>query len=120
MHGAFEGPRPGHIHLLAQARAACDRLLVAVADDAQVRLRKGDGHPVAPDTARAAGLAALPGVDLVVINEEPGPAGLLRLLRPRPRWWRAADPTREGDSEAELVRDWGGQVIQADRLTETA
>jgi len=47
-----------------------------------VHRRKGDGYPLHPDTARAARLAALPGVDLVVINEETGPASLLRLLRP--------------------------------------
>jgi len=124
VHGAFEGPRPGHIHLLAQARAACDRLLVAVEDDAQVRQRKGDGHPLIPDTTRAAALAALPGVDLVVINEEAGPAGLLRLLRPELVVTAAATatagPGREAPPEADLVRDWGGQVIEADRLAETA
>ncbi len=124
VHGAFEGPRPGHIHLLAQARAACDRLLVAVEDDAQVRARKGDGHPLTPDTTRAAALAALPGVDLVVINEEAGPAGLLRQLRPELVVTAAATatagPARASPPEADLVRDWGGQVIQADRLAETA
>ena len=119
VHGAFEGPRPGHMHLLAQARAACDRLLVAVADDAQVRRRKGDEHPLSSDSARAAGLAALPGVDLVVINEEDGPASLLRLLRPE-LVVTAADPSGDPPAEADLVRDWGGQVIQASRLTEPA
>ncbi len=124
VHGAFEGPRPGHIHLLAQARAACDRLLVAVEDDAQVRLRKGDGHPLNPDVTRAAALAALPGVDLVVINEEAGPAGLLRQLRPELVVTAAATatagPNRDALAAADLVRDWGGQVIEADRLAETA
>lgn len=118
VHGAFEGPRPGHLHLLQQARAACDRLLVAVEDDIQVERRKGTGHPLQPDTARAAGLAAMPGVDLVVINEDEGPAGLLRLLRPE-LVVTAIDPTREEPVEADLIRDWGGEVIQADRLLET-
>ncbi len=119
VHGAFEGPRPGHMHLLAQARAACDRLLVAVANDAHARTRKGDDRPLGPANIRAAGLAALPGVDLVVINEEDGPAGLLRLLRPE-LVITAAEPSAEGPAEAALVRDWGGQVIQAERLAETA
>jgi len=119
VHGAFEGPRPGHIHLLAQARAACDRLLVAVEDDAQVHQRKGAPHPLQPDTTRAARLAALPGVDLVVINEEAGPGSLLRLLRPE-MIATAADPGGDEPAEADLVRDWGGLVLQADRLAETA
>ncbi len=117
VHGAFEGPRPGHIHLLEQARAACDRLLVAVEDDAQVHRRKGGGHPLQPDTVRAAELAALPGVDLVVINEDEGPAGLLRLLRPE-LVVTANDPVGDEPIEADMVRDWGGLVIQADRLAE--
>jgi len=119
VHGAFEGPRPGHMHLLQQARAACDRLLVAVEDDIHVHRRKGDGHPLYPENARAAHLAALPGVDLVVINEEDGPAGLLRLLRPE-MVVTANDPVGDEPIEADMVRDWGGTVIRADRLTETA
>lgn len=119
VHGAFEGPRPGHLHLLQQARAACDRLLVAVEDDAEVARRKGPGHPLQPDTVRAAGLAAMPGVDLVVINEEEGPGGLLRLLRPE-LVVTAVDPTRHEPPEADLIRDWGGQLIQAERLLETS
>jgi D-beta-D-heptose 7-phosphate kinase / D-beta-D-heptose 1-phosphate adenosyltransferase len=119
VHGAFEGPRPGHIHLLAQARAACDRLLVAVEDDAQVRRRKGEGHEPSPDTTRAAGLAALPGVDLVVIDEEEGPAGLLRLLRPE-LVVTARDPAREERARAHMAGDWDGPVLHADWLPETA
>jgi D-beta-D-heptose 7-phosphate kinase/D-beta-D-heptose 1-phosphate adenosyltransferase len=119
VHGAFEGPRPGHMHLLAQARAACDRLLVAVADDAQLRRRQanGAGHPPTPDTVRAAALAALPGVDLVVINEEEGPASLLRLLRPE-LVVTATEPLEGAPAEGDLVSGWGGQVIQATRLSE--
>ena len=119
VHGAFEGPRPGHLHLLAQARATCDRLLVAVEDDAQVRRRKGDGHPLQPDAARAAGLASMPGVDLVVINEDEDPSGLLRLLRPE-LVVTANEPAGAEPVEADMIRDWGGLVIRADRLVEIA
>lgn len=116
-HGDFDALRPGHVHLLEQARLACDRLVVAVAGDAQVRRRKGDGHPKQPEATRAARLAALPGVDLVVIGEEDGALGLLRQLRPE-LLVTGADPSGADGQESDLMRDWGGEVLRAARLVE--
>jgi D-beta-D-heptose 7-phosphate kinase/D-beta-D-heptose 1-phosphate adenosyltransferase len=117
-HGSFDVLRAGHVHLLEQARAACDRLVVAVAGDAQVRAGKGDGHPAQNETTRAARLAALPGVDLVVIGEDDGALGLLQQLRPEVLV-TGADASAADAGETNLMRDWGGEVLRAARLAET-
>ena len=44
-NGCFDLLHPGHIHLLEQARAQCDRLVVAINSDASVARLKGDGRP---------------------------------------------------------------------------
>lgn len=117
-HGSFDVLRPGHAHLLEQARAACDRLVVAVAGDAQVRQRKGEGYPTQAETVRASRLAALPGVDLVVIGEDDGALGLLQQLRPEVLV-TGADASEPDAGETDLMRDWGGEVLRAERLSES-
>ena len=49
-NGCFDLLHPGHVKLLAQARAACDRLVVGLNGDASVRRLKGDEPP---DAGRA-------------------------------------------------------------------
>ena len=44
-NGVFDLLHPGHIKVLAQARAACDRLVVGLNSDASVRRLKGQGSP---------------------------------------------------------------------------
>src|SRR5262249_54160832 len=72
-NGCFDLIHPGHVKLLAQARAACDRLVVGLNSDASVRRLKGDGRPVQDEKARAEVLAAMEAVDLVVLFGEETP-----------------------------------------------
>src|SRR2546423_447330 len=72
-NGCFDVVHPGHVQLLAKARAACDRLVVGLNSDASVRRIKGGGRPVQDQAARAEVLAALAAVDLVVLFEEDTP-----------------------------------------------
>jgi len=58
-NGCFDLLHPGHVKLLAGARAACDRLVVGLNGDASVTRLKGAGRPVQPVQARAEVLAAL-------------------------------------------------------------
>ena len=68
--------------MLAEARAACDRLVVGLNSDASVRRLKGEGRPIQSEHARAEVLAALEAVDLVVVFEEDTPLELIRRVRP--------------------------------------
>src|SRR3569623_2572584 len=71
--GCFDILHPGHVRVLTQARATCDRLVVGLNSDASVRRLKGESRPVQTELARAEELAALEAVDLVVIIAEETP-----------------------------------------------
>ncbi|HEY5082439.1 MAG TPA: D-glycero-beta-D-manno-heptose 1-phosphate adenylyltransferase [Bauldia sp.] len=81
-NGVFDLLHRGHLHSLEQARRRCDRLVVGVNADASVRRLKGPGRPVQDETARAAVLAALRVVDLVVVFSEDTPDELIQALKP--------------------------------------
>ncbi|MFX6794016.1 adenylyltransferase/cytidyltransferase family protein, partial [Acinetobacter baumannii] len=69
-NGCFDILHPGHVKVLAAARAACDRLVVGLNSDASVRRLKGEDRPVQNERARAEVLAALEAVDAVTIFGE--------------------------------------------------
>ena len=81
-NGCFDLLHGGHVHYLQQARALGDRLVVALNDDASVRLLKGDDRPLRPQDERARVLAALACVDYVVLFGEATPLALIKSLRP--------------------------------------
>ena len=112
-NGCFDLLHPGHIRLLAGARAACDRLVVGLNGDASVTRLKGEGRPVQPVEARAELLAALEAVDLVVVFEEDTPEDLIARIKPTVLV-KGGDYTREQVVGADLVESLGGQVILVD------
>ena len=81
-NGCFDLLHPGHVKLLAGARAACDRLVVGLNGDESVTRLKGAGRPVQPVHARAEVLAALEAVDLVAVFDEDTPENLIAPLKP--------------------------------------
>ncbi len=114
-NGCFDLLHPGHVHLLEQARAACDRLVVGLNSDASVRRLKGPTRPVQPEAARAAVLASLASVDLVTVYDEDTPLALLHELHPD-LLVKGADYTLETVVGAEDMRGWGGRVMLAGLL----
>ena len=81
-NGVFDLLHRGHLHSLEQAKRRVDRLVVGVNADASVRRLKGPDRPVQDEEARAAVLAALRVVDLVVVFGEDTPEELIRALKP--------------------------------------
>jgi D-beta-D-heptose 7-phosphate kinase/D-beta-D-heptose 1-phosphate adenosyltransferase len=114
-NGVFDLLHPGHIKVLAQSRAACDRLVVGLNSDASVRRLKGEGRPVQDERARAEVLAALEAVDLVAIFEEDTPIGLIAKVRPSVLV-KGGDYTREQVVGHEIVEAAGGEVVLVDIL----
>lgn len=112
-NGCFDLLHPGHVSLLAQARAACDKLVVGLNSDASVQRLKGPTRPVQSEASRAAVLASLASVDLVVIFGEDTPLDLIAALKPE-LLVKGADYTVDKVVGAELVQGWGGRVLLAD------
>jgi D-beta-D-heptose 7-phosphate kinase/D-beta-D-heptose 1-phosphate adenosyltransferase len=112
-NGCFDLLHPGHIKLLTQARAACDRLVVGLNSDVSVGGLKGEGRPIQDQVARAQVLAALEAVDLVVLFDEPTPIDLIREIRPN-LLVKGADYRREEVVGADLVEAAGGEVLLVD------
>lgn len=111
-NGCFDLLHPGHVHLLEEARAACDRLVVGLNSDASVRRLKGAPHPVQPEAARAAILASIACVDLVCIFDSDSPLALIEGLRPD-LLVKGANYTLDEVIGADLVPGWGGRVMLA-------
>jgi len=109
-NGCFDLLHPGHIRLLAGARAACDRLVVGLNGDASVTRLKGPGRPVQPVAARAEVLAALEAVDLVAVFDEDTPEQLIARVKPSVLV-KGADYAREQVVGRDIVEAVGGEVI---------
>lgn len=112
-NGCFDLLHRGHIRLMAEARAACDRLVVGLNSDASTRRLKGNDRPINPAEGRAEVLAALEAVDLVVVFEEDTPLELIKLVRPNVLV-KGADYAREDVVGHDVVEAAGGQVILVD------
>ena len=112
-NGCFDLIHPGHVRLLTEARAACDRLVVALNTDASVKRLKGPTRPVQSETARATVMASLAPVDLVVLFDEDTPLALIRGLRPDVLV-KGADYTVDQVVGGDLVQSWGGRVLLVD------
>jgi D-beta-D-heptose 7-phosphate kinase/D-beta-D-heptose 1-phosphate adenosyltransferase len=115
--GYFDPLGPGHVFMLEQARASCERLVVALASDASLSRRGDDTGPGLPASERARQLAELPSVDLVVIEDDERPDELLTELRPDVL---VAGGGRTRMPGADMVQNWGGKVVLTKRLPEIA
>ncbi len=111
-NGCFDLIHPGHVRLLAQARAACDRLVVALNTDASVKRLKGPNRPLQNETARGIVMASMAPVDLVILFDEDTPLEAIQALKPDVLV-KGADYTVEQVVGADLVQGWGGRVVLA-------
>jgi D-beta-D-heptose 7-phosphate kinase/D-beta-D-heptose 1-phosphate adenosyltransferase len=109
-NGVFDLLHPGHIDVLAEARALGEALLLGLNSDDSVRRLKGPERPVRSEAERAYLLAALSDVDAVVAFSEDTPLELIRHLRPDVL-------VKGGDYEPanvvgrDDVESWGGRVV---------
>jgi rfaE bifunctional protein nucleotidyltransferase chain/domain len=107
-NGCFDLLHVGHVRYLQAAALEADRLVVAVNDDAMAA-RKGPGRPIMPAADRAELIAALRGVDYVVVFPEPTVTPLLIELRPDVHC-KGTDYTVESVPERDTVRSYGGRI----------
>jgi rfaE bifunctional protein nucleotidyltransferase chain/domain len=108
-NGCFDLLHVGHARYLQGAAAEADRLVVAVNDDRSVAGLKGEGRPILPAPDRAELVAALRGVDYVVLFGDPTVERLLRLLKPDVHC-KGTDYTVESVPERAVVLSYGGRT----------
>ena len=108
-NGCFDLLHVGHIRYLQSAAAEADRLVVAINDDESVRTLKGEGRPLLAAADRAELVAALRGVDYVVIFPEPTVGPLLQALKPDVHC-KGTDYTLDTVPERDIVKGYGGRV----------
>ena len=118
-NGCFDIIHPGHVALLAVARAACDRLVVGLNTDGSVSRLKGPARPVNPLGARAQVIAAIRHVDAVVAFEEDTPLELIRALLPDVLV-KGADYTADQVVGAREVEASGGRLVLARLVPDTS
>jgi D-beta-D-heptose 7-phosphate kinase/D-beta-D-heptose 1-phosphate adenosyltransferase len=111
-NGCFDLLHPGHVTLLGQARAACDRLVVGINSDESVKRLKGPDRPVQNQDARAAVLASLSAVNAVVVFDEDTPEELIMQLKPD-LLVKGADYRLDQVVGADIVKSYGGRIMLA-------
>ncbi len=109
-NGCYDLLHPGHVSLLREAAANCDRLIVAINSDASVARLKGPTRPVQDEVSRALVLGALSAVDLVVVFAEDTPAEIIGALRPD-LLVKGADYSHAQVVGADFVRSTGGRTL---------
>lgn len=108
-NGCFDLLHVGHARYLAGAAAEADRLVVAINDDDSVRALKGGGRPVMPAVERAELVAAIAGVDYVVVFGGRDVARLLQRINPDVHC-KGTDYTVETVPERNIVAAYGGRT----------
>ncbi len=112
-NGFFDIVHPGPVSLLEQARAECDRLVVALNTDESVRRLKGDTRPINALSSRARVVAALRSVDCVTSFGQETPFELISALTPDVLV-KGADYALDKVVGGDVVRAAGGRVVLAD------
>jgi D-glycero-beta-D-manno-heptose 1-phosphate adenylyltransferase len=107
-NGCFDLLHVGHIRYLQAAAREADRLIVAVNDD-RAASAKGPGRPLLKAAERAEIVAALRGIDYVVIFPEATVDPLLQLLKPDVHC-KGTDYTAETVPERATVLAYGGRI----------
>lgn len=109
-NGCFDILHVGHVRYLTDAASRADVLIVGVNADQSVRELKGSGRPLIAEGERAELIAALRGVDYVIVFEDRSPRRLLARLRPDFHC-KGTDYTADSVPERDVVESYGGKVI---------
>lgn len=108
-NGLFDPLHVGHVRYLLAARRFGDLLIVAINDDRSARLLRGPGRPLIPGRDRARLVAAIEGVDGVVLFSGRTVAPVIETLRPEIHC-KGTDYTPSTVPERDVVRSYGGRV----------
>ncbi len=108
-NGCFDLLHVGHVRYLQWAAAEADRLVVAVNDDRSVAALKGPVRPILKAADRAELVAAVGGVDYVVVFGDATVERLLNLIKPDVHC-KGTDYTVDSVPERAVVMAYGGRT----------
>jgi D-beta-D-heptose 7-phosphate kinase/D-beta-D-heptose 1-phosphate adenosyltransferase len=108
-NGCFDILHRGHLHLLREAKALGDLLIVAVNSDSSVRQIKGPARPIISEAGRAELIAALEMVDYVTLFDETDPCRMIEEIRPD-ILVKGGDYTGNEVVGGDIVKRSGGKV----------
>jgi rfaE bifunctional protein nucleotidyltransferase chain/domain len=108
-NGCFDLLHRGHVHVLREAKALGDILIVAINSDRSVKEIKGPKRPVLPESDRAELVAAMEMVDYVALFDEPDPYKMIAAIRPNVLV-KGGDWGAEEVVGADIVQRDGGKV----------
>lgn len=108
-NGCFDILHRGHLHVLREAKALGDLLIVAVNSDGSVTRLKGPSRPVIGEAGRSELIAALEMVDYVTLFDEPDPRRLIEEIQPDVLA-KGGDWRRDQVVGADIVERSGGKV----------
>jgi rfaE bifunctional protein nucleotidyltransferase chain/domain len=116
-NGCFDLVHRGHIHLLRQAKALGDLLIVGLNSDVSVKTIKGPDRPIMPEADRIELIAALEMVDYVVVYSEPDPYHIIAAIKPNVLV-KGGDWSADEIVGADVVEQNGGRVAVVPYLPE--
>lgn len=108
-NGCFDLLHRGHVHILREAKASGDLLIVGINSDRSVKSIKGPARPILPETDRVELIAAMEMVDYVVLFDEPDPYQLIAAIKPNVLV-KGGDWNENQIIGADLVERDGGRV----------
>lgn len=108
-NGCFDLLHSGHLHILRESKAQCDRLFVALNNDSSIKKLKGETRPIQTEDCRALVLASLEMVDGIILFEDETPYTLITTLKPDVLI-KGADYTVETVVGSSEVMSYGGKV----------
>lgn len=113
-NGVFDILHRGHVTYLDAAAQLGSTLIVGVNSDASAkRLGKAPDRPINSEQDRAALIAALESVDVVILFDEDNPCEMIKALRPD-IIVKGGDYDMASLPETAIVQSWGGQAIAID------
>jgi len=108
-NGCFDLVHRGHIHMLRQAKALGEILIVGINSDVSVKSIKGPERPITPEVDRIELIAALEMVDYVVAYDEPDPYRVIAAIQPNVLV-KGGDWSADKIVGADVIKQNGGRV----------
>jgi D-beta-D-heptose 7-phosphate kinase/D-beta-D-heptose 1-phosphate adenosyltransferase len=108
-NGCFDILHRGHVHILREARACGDLLIVGINSDRSVKSIKGASRPILPETDRVELIGAMEMVDYIVLFDDPDPYRLIAAIKPNVLA-KGGDWNADKIVGADVVAENGGKI----------